>query len=516
MMQSDERHLYERVDPARLERFEVEPTSGFNEDLRVSFYALWSRRVLIMVITAIGIAIALLYIRVATPLYTSVTEILIDPRKKQVTEGEVVPSGLGSSALGADTALVESQLAIIQSESVIRGIIAREQWDQDTEFIGSNGPLNKMIDLAKWLVYGNARVNGISPYEKAKRKLRKQLQIKRKPNTYVMHIAMRSSDPAKAARIANGLAQIYVSESRNHSVTATLEAASELDGRLEDLRIAASRAAKAVEDYRRENGLIGAQNMLVVEQQLRDTNDQYGLALAATKAAKARLDEARRLLDDPLLVNVQSEIFESSVSNRLLMTLAAARAQEARLSVQLLPSHPRMQAAIEERRSVEAALRRELSRVMERYQVAHNVALQKERALDKQLKQLQSTAAKSNLDSVKLSELSQQARSARSVYEDFLARSKQVKEQIGLHTNNTRIISEAYASSRPSHPNAKLLLAALGFAGLIVGLLIAWLLHILQGTAMPYRPRQTLARHVLQGTAMPDRRERSLARLIHG
>ena len=490
-MQHHQPNLFAVVEPVQLARLEMAQTSGINEDLRVCFYAIWSRRGLIMFMIALGIFAATLYIRIATPLYTSVTEILIDPRKKQVTEGEVVPTGLGSSALGADTALVESQVAIIKSESVIGGIIARERLDRDPEFIGSRAPLvlDAAVTLAKWVVYGDAPVYAMTPYDKAKRKLRKRLRIKRRPNTYVVQITMRSSDAAKAARISNGLARIYVSESKKHSFDSTLEAAAELDSRLEDLRTAASRAAEAVEDYRRENGLIGAQNLLVVEQQLRDTNNQLGLAQAATKAAEAKRDEARRLLDDPLRVDSGSDILESNVSNRLLLKLADARALEGRLSVSLLPRHPRMRAATGQRRSLESALERELSRVMERYEVAYKVALQKERALEEQLKQLQTTAAKSNLDGVKLRELSQEAQSTRQVYEAFLARSKQVKEQIGLHTSNTRIISAAYPSSRPSHPDAKLLLPAAAAAGLILGLLTAWLLHVLRGTRTPVRPR---------------------------
>lgn len=479
-MPHNNNQFFEAIERLHFARLEMQRETGFAAELRECASAIWRQRWLVVGITVLAVFLSVLYVRSATPLYTSVAEILIDPRKKELTKGEVVPSGLGSSALGADTALVESQVAIIHSESVLARIIARENLEQDPEFTGglNSAFVKAIVDSAKSVVLGDASGTLMSPYDKAKRKLLKRLKVKRKGNTYVVQIAMRSNDPEKAARISNGIAQIYVSESRRHSSNTTREASTELDSRLADLRAAAKAASEAVEVYRRENGLIGAQNLLVVEQQLRDTNNQLGLAQAATKTAKSNLDEARRLASRPLNGAVQSEVLESSVSNGLLVRLADAKAREANLAVSYLPQHPQMQAAVQLRRSLETALRRDLARVTERYQVAYNVALQNQRAMERQLAQLQETAAQSNTDGIRLRELEQEAASSREVYETFLTRAKQVKEQIGLPTGNTRIISVAYASSKPTNPNPRVLLPAALIVGLLLGLITAWLMHV--------------------------------------
>ena len=59
------------------------------------------------------VLLALLYIWSTTPLYSSTTELLIDPRRKQAVESEVSPSGLGSSAVGGDTLLLDSQIEVL-------------------------------------------------------------------------------------------------------------------------------------------------------------------------------------------------------------------------------------------------------------------------------------------------------------------------------------------------------------------------------------------------------------------
>jgi uncharacterized protein involved in exopolysaccharide biosynthesis len=56
----------------------------------------------------------------------------------------------------------------------------------------------------------------------------------------------------------------------------------------------------------------------------------------------------------------------------------------------------------------------------------------------------------------------------RAIYEVFLVRTKELNEQEGVDTANTRVIAEALAPNRPSTPRRALVLAAL-VAGLAAG-----------------------------------------------
>lgn len=477
-------------------------TDDLRSDLQMIFYALWSRKLTIVMVTFLCLLAAIIYVRAATPLYTSVTEIFIDPRKKELTGGEVIPSGLGSSALGADTALMESQVAIMVSESVTGGLIRELLLDKDPEFIGNATPslTDVGVTIIRSIIYGDASAYERSDYEKAKRKLGKRVRIKRVGNTYVVQIQSRAAEPQKAADIANGLAQMYISESRRHSQDSTLTAAYDIDSRLGGLAKAAQFAAQAVEDYRRDNGLIGAQNMLVVEQQLSNINNQLSQAQSEVKNAKSQLDEARVASANPTVANLG--VLQSTLSNGLLSSLADLSAQEATLKTSLLSNHPRMLSLREQLRSIEGALQSELRRVLSRYETAYNVAKQNEVALNAQLLALQSEAATSNSDSVRLRELEREATLSRGVYENFLTRSKQVNVEVGLQSDNTRIVSVAYPASRPTHPKAKIVLPAAMAGGLILGLVIAWFFHVFNGTEIPHRRRVKSPLH--QNVALGD------------
>ena len=459
--------------------------AGFGDELRAIFHAIWRRKPLIVLVMLVSIFLAVAYTRSATPLYTSTTELLIDPREKELTGGEVVPTGLGSSALGADTALVESQVSIITSESVIGRLIEQLNLESDPEFAGSPGSTGTLIAIFRALLYGDAEAYERSPYDQAKRTLAKRVEVKRVGNTYVVRIQSRSPDPEKAALISNTLAEIYVAQSRLHARTSTMAAAMEIDSRLDDLRTAATYAAQAAEDYREEQGLIGAQNLLVVEQQLRDINAQLSAAQSEAERARAELEQARLALSDPLNAGLGAP--QSSLADNLRARLAEISAQETAASRLFLPNHPTLVTLTEERRSIEGELRNELTRVLGRFERAYNVAVQNAAALEQQLAELSTDAARSNSDGVRLRELEREAELSREIYETFLARSMQVNEQIGMQAENTRIISEAYPSSRPSHPKGKEVLAVALVGGLMIGLALAWLLHLIHGTPPPSR-----------------------------
>ena len=486
-------------------RWDVEnaqPERQLKDEMIDMFRAIWTRKKLVLLTMAGCIVLALVYLRIATPLYSATTEILIDPRKRQLIGTEVIPSGLGTSALGADTALVESQVAIMKSESVIGGLIDRLDLVSDPEFSGGNGnsPVEVATSIVRGIIYGNAALYERSKYDKAKRKLGKRLNIDRVGNTYVVRIESQSQNPGKAALIANTLAEIYIDESRQYSENSTRSAASDIDGRLDALRADMQAAAQAVEAYRDQHGLIGAQNTLVVEQQLYELNKKLSDAQAELSRSEALLDEAKRAIADPLTAD--GSALESSLFLQLIGRLADTRAQEATLRTTLLDGHPRLTALREQRQSLEAAVKTELERVLSRYETAVKVARQNEAALQQQISGLEADTARSNSNSVRLRELELEADLSRKIYESFRARSKQVNEEVGLQSDNTRVVSAAYPPSRPSQPKGPLLLVIAIAGGLMLGVFAAWVLHIFKGTEVPAKPKKKRSiKNFRRGTA---------------
>ena len=464
------------------------------DELRSIFYALTSRGRLIAATTIAAMVLAIAYIWLAPPHYRATTEILIDPRGKRLIQSEVVPTGLGSSALGADTLLVDSQVEIILSRSVLGQLITKLSLTNDDEFAGEANAslLGYLTGAVKALIRGPRAftLNPLSPYDAAMKNLKEGLKVERKGNTYVVLISMDTKDPGKSARIANTIAAIYVDEKRKAAQATTQEAANSLKAKLDELRKSAVDAELRAEEFRTQNGLIGTQDLLVVKQKLRDVNAQLSTAAAQTKAARARLAQVRKLKNNAFDAGANADALQSSVMTNLLAQLSAVRAREASLAATRFSNHPALAAVQRERRAVERALRAEAARIEDRFQIEHNIAVENEKSLARQAQRHEATVGRSNVASVRLRELEAEANANRKIYQAFLVRSKEATEQIDLPTNTARIISDAVVPSRPASPVVPIVLLIGLLTGLFAGITIAWLLHLLNGTQLPRQQTQ--------------------------
>ena len=455
-----------------------EPEKPIAEEIRQVFRALADRRRLIAMTVLITMALVILYIWTTTPLYSARVEILIDPRQRQTVDSEIAPTGLGSSAAGADTLLLESQVEVLKSQKVIGELIRYEDLTADPEFAGSgSSELAELIKaIPKAVIYGpqESMWRKTSAYDKTMAKLRKRVSVERQRNTYVIGVTMQSKDPAKAAHMANRIAQIYISEVNAAASNTTIEAATALTSKLEELRRSANVAAEEVETYKRQNNLIGANKTLVVEQRLGDLNRSLSEARTEVQTALARRNQVRAAGvsgNAPALY----EIGESAVMSELQSRMAAIESQIADLKIIYMESHPTLKRFDERKAALLESMRREYTRILNRLDVAYETALEKAQSLQAEVDRLESQMAASNSDTVQLRELQRLADTSRGVYESFLRRSKEAWEQIDIPNSTARIISPAYAASKPSHPRVFSLLAGGLAFSLVLGVVIALL-----------------------------------------
>ena len=242
-------------------------------DLKELIRVMQRRRKSILWIAAIPVLLAILYGLFATPLYTASTQILIDPRDRRIVSNEVAPEGL---AADGGVAVVESQLLVITSDTVLRRAIARERLDTDPEFGGAS------IGLAGYLRDALASVgigiDGSDPQLKALRQLKKRIGVKRSDKAFVAEVYVTSERPEKSVRIADAVAQAYLDDQTESRAAAAGRASAALGGRLDALRTRVQEAEDRVVQYKEEHKLIAAGNVLVSDQQLSEMTLQLNTA----------------------------------------------------------------------------------------------------------------------------------------------------------------------------------------------------------------------------------------------
>ena len=414
------------------------------------------------------------------PRYRAASQILIGPTDLNVVDKALMPA---AQTADANVIQVESETRILTSDRVLSRVVEREQLTSDPEF-GPGGKsllsrLRTALGLGSGAKTGDAQLGAL-------RALQKKVTAKRTERTYVVDLIVETGDPEKSARIANDIAQAYLDEQTAARAEASRRASDSLASRLNELRERVLRAEEQVETYKREHNIVGANGRLVDEQQLADLNNQLTLAKGRTAEAKARYDQILRLQRAGIDPGSTSEAVQSQTVGRLRDLYATAARQEANLAAELGPRHPWVIDARAQVRNARQQITDELARVTEANRTDYERALVNENSLASSLDALKGRSMDTSLAFVKLRELERESEASRAVYEAFLMRTRQMREQERLDTTNVRILSDAQPPADRAWPPRRLIMLLAGLiAGIVGGVGLAYLLELWRGNARP-------------------------------
>ncbi len=131
--------------------------------------------------TLLGFGLALAYLTIAKPVYTATASLFIDPRSRKVVSDELY-QGDPTSAL----ALVDSQMSIITSDTVLRRVVDKLDLDKRPEYTVQPGP--GFIYKVKSLISPQPAVPAREASVQAIQTLNEGIKVKRAQKTYVVDI----------------------------------------------------------------------------------------------------------------------------------------------------------------------------------------------------------------------------------------------------------------------------------------------------------------------------------------
>ncbi|HLZ02378.1 MAG TPA: exopolysaccharide transport family protein [Bradyrhizobium sp.] len=437
-------------------RAETRAASGF--DLFALFELLWRRKLMIIASALITACAAVVVGKSLTPRFTATAELYIDPRELQLVDRELIPRAQDVSGLSM---VVESQARLITSNSVLRRVIQDTKIDKDPEFGGATkGPLASLLGLLGLELRSTAETK--EDDTATLDALTKHINVRKTERSFVVDIDVWSHDPAKAAMLANALAEAYLADSKSTQAAAARRATSELSGRLKELQQRLRNAEDALAVYKAQNNFIGTQDSLLSDQQLSSSNQRLAAAHAATLDAQARFDQIEKSRNAATDAGATPEALQSPTIANLRAQYAEARKKYAELSAELGPLHP----SLKQMEKQVDDLRRTINEEVDRFEQSAKNDLIRAReyeasmtkALDKQKRQ----SVELSQASVRLRELERDVAANRDVYQAFLKRSRETEEQESLNTSASRVIGEATVPLHRSFPPAMSLIAMLG------------------------------------------------------
>jgi polysaccharide biosynthesis transport protein len=429
------------------------------------------------VIAGATVAVVLLaigYIVVATPIYTSTADILLDSR-----QFGAVDIARDEASLTFNATAIESQVEVLKSEKIALAVIDKLNLTADAEFVAGNFIGNLVSKVVEQFSRGRAGDEVADEELRLQRRalvyFQKMMQVKRVEKTFVLDLEFSSISAIKAANIANAVADAYLLDHLSAKYDATRRTSLWLQERIEELQKKSAHADMAVERYKEENNLIGAKGSLVNEQQLAELNSQLTVARAETARAQARYDLTESLISGKKTDAAVSEELNNPVMTELRNKYLKVSKRTAELTTRVGPNHEQVALLRNEMQQYEKQIFDELGRIAETYRSDLHIARSREESLTKSLSNLMGVNASDNRTLVALREKEREAESVRGLYQNFLQRYQETTQQQSFPMTEARLITRATRSLYPSKPR-KLLISAISLAGgLCLGIGLAML-----------------------------------------
>jgi succinoglycan biosynthesis transport protein ExoP len=416
---------------------------------------------LILTTLVLALAVAGVAVFVLKPVYTAATLVMVDPSRKDLLDPESQSTGLSS-----ESARVESEVELARSETTILRVIDENGLINDPEF-GVRLGLRDTV-LAYLRITNPTVPTGEDAVRDVMGRLKGALTIQRRGLTYLISIQVRSGSPARAAMLANAVADAYIAEQLESKIDSTLASRDIIQARIAEANTAVVASEEAFDGFI-DNNLnsisqqTGRTDLLDLQRQLEEAD-----------AGRLRAASVIELADRSLARRDWSAVSSALQSQ----AVAALEDDRARIAQSMAAAVEGSEAAID--------LRAELARVEAELDTAagaeltslhQQVAAAQAKSSDLRV-QLRSTVLSSDLPADVLTNmyaLQQNAEIARTQYQTLLARANDLETQAFLQVADSRVVSRALPPQGPSFPNPQLILGLAGLGGLVLGVGLGFL-----------------------------------------
>jgi capsular exopolysaccharide synthesis family protein len=320
----------------------------------------------------------------------------------------------------------------------------------------------------------NEQVEQLTPYIA---RLEGSLYVSQIEETRAIQISFTHTDPAVAAKIANGVAQVFVDESFANKTAQSSSSANWLDRTTRQLKAQMEEAERNLADYSKNNGIFFStdekQNLVVGK--LADLYDKVLKAEVNSNSKASLYEEVREGR-----VTRLPEAFSDQGIMQNQAKLGGLRIEVAQLTATFGPENPKVVAVRNQIRELERLIAESTKNLGDRLKAEAERAGREEKLLKNSFEIAKSEAVQQNQAAIKFNILKQNVETTKALYNDFLQKTNQAQIEQRQEANDMRIIDQARATPvGPRRGRAILLGLVLSLAG---GVGLALLLEYLDNT----------------------------------
>jgi capsular exopolysaccharide synthesis family protein len=452
--------------PARTPYLDVPPPVVLNGEappLLLEYWCMLRRRKGTLVLMAcLGLLAGVLLTLPQTPVYQARTSIEIQNLNQNFLNMRDVNTTTDEEAAQPSGFDLQTQISILQSESVLKQVIAG--LDLSTKLASAH----RNSRLSAWRKALRLPESKAAPAaEDVIRQVAANLKVRAVANTRLIEILYDSTDPRLAANVANALTAAFIQQNLESHFKTTQQTGEWLTRQMEDVRIKLEQSEEQLQAYAASTGLLfTSEKDNVAEDKLRQLQQVLSSAQADRVAWQSKYERVAAASPDSL-----PEVLDDATLKDYQVKLTDLRRQLAELSATLTPLHPAVKKVQAQVAALEAARDSERANVTRSIQNQFESAQRRERLLaasyDAQARLVTEQAGKATHYDI----LKREVDNNRQLYDSMLQHVREAGIASALHASNVRVVDPARAPTRPYKPNLVLNsilgLFAGGFFGLV-------------------------------------------------
>ena len=269
---------------------------------------LWRGKFFILLCTLIALTAGVYYAYLhATPTFRATAVLVLNAREERVVDLDSVIGGLS-----AESSVVNTEVEVLRSRSLLAALERDQNLIEDPEFnrFLRAPTLYETLKLqAKRALRLTVPAPPLSPKDETARQreatidgLLEQIKVRNVPQSLVFQIGVETTDPAKSARLANALVELYILNQLEVKFDATQQATKWLADRVSDLQADLERSEAAVKLFLAETDIATSTVLTALGTQLKELRDliEVNVVTNGDATERAQLETDFALVDAEL------------------------------------------------------------------------------------------------------------------------------------------------------------------------------------------------------------------------
>jgi succinoglycan biosynthesis transport protein ExoP len=409
--------------------------------------ALKARRKAFATVLAVTVFTAIVVALIIPKRYDATATVLIDARDEQT----MAPAHLSPRERAG---YIFTQMDLIQSGKVAQKVVrdlklvqdrgVREDWERDTGGVGS---------IEEWA--------GVQLLEK--------LKVDSGASN-ILIIKYSSSDPKKAASVANAFAKAYLDTALALRTEPTREAAEWFDEQVKSLRAQVTQSQSKLSTFQKEKGVYGPEDRIDIEfTRLAEISTALSTQKNATYDAQTRFKQAQELMAQGVSPENLPDILSNGYIASVKASLQAAEARLADQSQVFGENHPSYQRTALEVKEGRERLSSEVKKVVAALGNAAAQSKKREEELQSAMTAQQERIVRLKDARVEMAVLTRDFDNAQRSYDSALQRFISVKIDSKARQTNLAMLTPAVEPLKAAFPKVGLISGL----SIVIGLLLA-------------------------------------------